>query len=73
MGRCVLGNFIELGKIELMEAFRRKKSMKAWVIEAIRPLPSWFMALLLGSLKGHCPLVTEMVPNHKKCQFTQPE
>ena len=60
MGRCVLGNFIELGEIE---AFRRKKSMKAWVIEAIRPLPSWFMALLLGSLKGHCPLVlTSLIP-----------
>ena len=29
MGRCVLGNFIELGEIELIEAFRRKKSMKA--------------------------------------------
>ena len=63
MGRCVLGNFIELGEIELMEAFRRKKNMKAWVIEAIRPLPSWFMALLLGSLKSHCPLVENIGEN----------
>ena len=47
MGR----NFIKLGEIE---AFKRKKSMKTWVMEAIRALPSLFMALLLGSLKGHC-------------------
>ena len=32
---CVLGNFIELGEIELKEAFRRKKIMKAWIIETI--------------------------------------
>ena len=61
MGRCLLENFIELGEIE---AFRRKKSMKAWVIEAIRPLPSWFMALLLGSLKGHCPLVVRNITSN---------
>ena len=28
MGRCVLGNFIELGEIELMEAFRRKNKVR---------------------------------------------